>query len=104
MTSWGQADITMMQSMSARKTRLSPGFETVSRHSRSPLGSTGMFIHRLKDAGHTGEARPSDPRARWRLSAQLAWPAAQPSFAYRAGSQGAMTVSCTPGEVADSKT
>src|SRR6266851_2998074 len=71
MTSWGQADITMTQSMSARKMTLSPGFDTVSRHSRSPVASTGMFIHRLKDAGQTGTERSSISRALWRLSAQL---------------------------------
>src|SRR5712664_1390968 len=72
MTSWGHADITMTQSMSARQVTLSAGFDAVSRHSRSPVGSTGMFIHRLKDAGQTRTERSSISRALWRLSAQLA--------------------------------
>src|SRR5260370_30503737 len=101
MISCGHADITMMQSISARKTMLSPGFDVGSRHSRSPAAWTGMFIHKLNDAGQGGGVRLSAVKARCKLLAQLSWNPTHPSFASRAGSQAAITRAGTPHEVSD---
>jgi len=69
----GQAESTAMAAISARKTTLSPGAETVGRISILPSAATGMFIHRLKGAGIAGALAPMASSAWRRLSVQLSW-------------------------------
>ena len=69
--SCGQADITAMQSASARMSNLSPADDTVGSKDVEPSDVIGIFIQRLNGSGTSGADRPITAIAIRRLSAQL---------------------------------
>ncbi len=69
--SCGQAEITAIAGISARKITRSPGADTVGKKSSAPSAVTGMFIHRLKGEGIAGARSPIAISAMRRLSVQL---------------------------------